>query len=129
VGMSSPSPSETDFGDAVSSTISSFCCASGSFRTLRVPCESPIKILYPILFIASKESRSMRKISLWSFGSDCLSSTFQCSVLSPGLRLLIHVSSSSWIWTTLSLVLRATLAGLGNFLTSVAFSLSPVPSL
>jgi hypothetical protein len=81
--------------------------------------------LYPVLFITAKESQSICKINLWPFGSDCLFNTFQCSVLSPELRFLIHVSSSSWVWATLSLVLRATLTGLGRFLTSVAFSLAP----
>jgi hypothetical protein len=42
----SPSPSETDSEDAVLNTNpSSFWgCASGSFRTLTVHCESPVKI-------------------------------------------------------------------------------------
>jgi hypothetical protein len=53
VGVSSPSPSETDFEDAVSRTPPSFrSCASGSFRTLRIPSESPVNVLYPVLFIA-----------------------------------------------------------------------------
>jgi hypothetical protein len=94
-----------------------------------VPCESPVKILYPVLPMAAKESRSICRISLWSFGSDCLFNTFQCSVLSPGFRILTHVSSSSSVWATLSFVLRATLTGLGRFLASVTFSLAPVPSL
>jgi hypothetical protein len=42
-GVSSPSSSEADFKDVVSSTTSVFG-ASGSFRTLTVPCESPVKI-------------------------------------------------------------------------------------
>jgi hypothetical protein len=49
--------------------------------------------------------------------------------LSPGLRFLIHVSRSSWVWVTLSLTLRVTLTGLEMFLVSAAFSLAPVPSL
>jgi hypothetical protein len=42
---------------------------------------------------------------------------------------LMHVSSSSCVWATLSLVMRATLTGLGRFLASVAFCLSSVLSL
>jgi hypothetical protein len=69
IGYIIPSPSETDFEDAVSSTTPFFrCCASGSFRTLTVPCESSVQILYPVLFIAARESRSMSRISLWPFG-------------------------------------------------------------
>jgi hypothetical protein len=70
VDMSSPSPSELNFEDAVSSTTPSLCSASGSFRTLTVPFESPLKISYMVLFIAARESWSMSKISLWPFGSD-----------------------------------------------------------
>jgi hypothetical protein len=62
VGISSPSPSETDFGDAMSSITSSFRCASGSFRTLTVPRESPVKILYPVLVIAANESRNVYSV-------------------------------------------------------------------
>jgi hypothetical protein len=48
---------------------------------------------------------------------------------SSGLRFFIHFSNSSEVWTTLSLVLRATFTGLGRFLASVAFSLAPESSL
>jgi hypothetical protein len=88
VGISFPSPSETDSEDAVFNTVpSSFWgCASGSFRTLTVLCESPVKILYLVLLITKRESQSMRRISLWPSGSGCLSGILQCSVWSPGLR-------------------------------------------
>jgi hypothetical protein len=59
--------------------------------------------LYPVLLIATKESRSMCRISLWPSVSDCLFNTFQCSVLSAAFRFLTHVSSSSWVWATVSL--------------------------
>jgi hypothetical protein len=88
-----------------------------------------VKILYPVLLMAKKESLSIWRISLWLFCSDCLSSILQFSVFSPGFRFLIHFSSSSWVWATLSLALRTTFTGLGRFLASVAFSLAPDPIL
>jgi hypothetical protein len=127
VVVPSPFPSETDSEDALFGAVSSFC-ASGYFSTLTVPYESPVKILYPVFWIATKESRYMRRRSLWHFGSDCLPSTLQFSVCSPGFRFLIQFSSSSWVWATLSLVLWTTLTGLGRFLACVAFSLAPDPS-
>jgi hypothetical protein len=45
VGVPSPSASETDSEDAMFGAVSSFC-ASGSFITLTVRCECPVKILY-----------------------------------------------------------------------------------
>jgi hypothetical protein len=42
---------------------------------LTVPCESPVKILCLVFWIATRESPSMCRISLWPFGSDCLSSS------------------------------------------------------
>jgi hypothetical protein len=93
---------------------------------LVVPC--PVKILYSVLFTVAKESRYMCKISLWPFGSDCLYSTFQCSVSSSRLRFFVHASSSSCVSASLSL-LKATLTGLGRFLASMTFSLAPVPNL
>jgi hypothetical protein len=129
VDILSLSPSETDSEDDVFGTAPFCCCASGSFRTLTVPCESPLKILYPVLLMAKKESRSMWRISLWPFGSDCLSSILQCSACTSGFRFLIHHSSSHWAWAYSSLVLRATLTGLLKFLASVASSLAPDPSL
>jgi hypothetical protein len=129
VGVPPPSFSETKSEDAVFGGAPPPLCASGSFRTLTVPCESPVKILYLVLLIATEESQSMCRMSLWPFSSDCLSSILQFSVCSPGFRFLIHLSSSSWVWATLSLVLRGTLSGLGRFLASAAFSLAPDPSL
>jgi hypothetical protein len=38
---------------------------SGPLRTLTVPCESPVKIVYPVFWIATRESWSMCRISLW----------------------------------------------------------------
>jgi hypothetical protein len=44
VVVSSPSPSETSSKDTVFNTTPSFwCCTLGSFRTLTLPCESPVK--------------------------------------------------------------------------------------
>jgi hypothetical protein len=38
----------------------------------------------------------MCRISLWPFGSDCLTSTLQFSVCSLGFTFLIQLSSSFW---------------------------------
>jgi hypothetical protein len=61
VGVPYPSLSETDSEGTVFNTAAPpfWCCASGSFRTVTVPCESPVKIFYLVLLIATKESRSI----------------------------------------------------------------------
>jgi hypothetical protein len=95
-----------------STTLSFWCFASGTFSTLTVLCESPVKILYLVLLIAVREYRYMKRINLWPFGWDYLPSALQCSEWSPGLRFLsilaarsdsVQLCPSSWepLWEAL----------------------------